>query len=252
MTLPPADLPSADLALADLALADLPGADLALVDAIRRRLRQSADPERALGLQKYMKSEMPCLGVSVPGVRTIVRAEAKTRPPASTPALRDTTLTLWRAAHYREDHYAATALTAVPAARRLQTPDLVDMYREMIVTGAWWDHVDDLAGRIGDLLSAHPADLRPIVQTWMRAEDRWLRRVSVICQLRAKQHTDTALLTEAIEANAADPDFFLRKAIGWALRSYAYTDPAWVRSFVAGHADVLSALSRREALKHVG
>ena len=87
---------------------------------------------------------------------------------------------------------------------------------------------------------------------WAIDDDRWLRRVAVICQLGAKDRTDRALLTDAVLANAADRDFFLRKAIGWALRDYARTDPAWVRRFVTAHEDELSPLSKREALKHLG
>ncbi len=96
----------------------------------------------------------------------------------------------------------------------------------------------------------HPAELTPVLRDWAVATDRWLRRTSIICQLGAKERTDLALLTEAIEANVDDRDFFLRKGIGWALRQYARTDPAWVRTFVDAHPD-LSALSRREALKHL-
>jgi 3-methyladenine DNA glycosylase AlkD len=88
-----------------------------------------------------------------------------------------------------------------------------------------------------------------VVRTWITDPDRWLRRTAVICQLQAAAATDTALLTEAIEANLDDPDFFLRKGIGWALRQYARTDPDWVRRLVAEHPG-LSPLSRREALRH--
>ena len=83
-------------------------------------------------------------------------------------------------------------------------------------------------------------------------EDRWLRRTSVICQVAAKDSTDVALLELACEVNLDDGDFFLRKAIGWALRQHARTDPDWVRAFVAAHGDRISGLSRREALKHLG
>jgi 3-methyladenine DNA glycosylase AlkD len=227
-------------------------ADEVLVDEIRAALHAAADPVRAPQMQRYMKSAMPFLGVPLPAVRAAVRAASAARPPQTTDELRDTTLLLWRAAGFREERYAATALTGLPIARRLQTPRLVPLYDEMIRTGAWWDHVDELAGRIGALLLAHPDELRPVVRSWMRADDRWLRRASVICQRGAKERTDLALLAAAIDANAADPDFFLRKAIGWALRSYAYTDAAWVRAFVAERQDSLSPLSRREALKHIG
>jgi len=87
---------------------------------------------------------------------------------------------------------------------------------------------------------------------WSRDPDRWLRRTSIICQLGAKKSTDLDLLYACIEANLDDPDFFLRKAIGWALRQYAWTDPDEVRRYVAARTDRLSPLSRREALRNVG
>ena len=126
------------------------------------------------------------------------------------------------------------------------------MYREMIISGAWWDHVDEVSHRIRDLLLEWPDVISPIVRGWAIDDDRWLRRVAVICQVGAKDRTDRVLLSDAVLANAADRDFFLRKAIGWALRDYARTDPAWVRNFVAAHEDALSPLSKREALKHLG
>jgi 3-methyladenine DNA glycosylase AlkD len=85
--------------------------------------------------------------------------------------------------------------------------------------------------------------------TWTRSDDRWLRRASIICQLGMRDQTDVELLATAIESAMGDRDFFLRKAIGWALRDYARTNPAWVRSFAETHQ--LSPLSRREALKHL-
>ena len=125
------------------------------------------------------------------------------------------------------------------------------LYEHMIVSGAWWDHVDAVAPRIGALLRSYPEAVRPTVLSWSAREDRWLRRTSVICQVGAKTSTDLELLTAAVLANAGDRDFFLRKGIGWALRDYARTDPDWVRAFVATRADVLSPLSQREALKHL-
>jgi 3-methyladenine DNA glycosylase AlkD len=224
-------------------------ADAELIATIRAGLRGLADPARAEGMAAYMKSTMPCLGVRLPQVRALVRSAARTRPPASAPDLKDTVGDLWRNAEYREERYAATELLNVPAARRLRVPSLITLYEELIVTGAWWDHVDEVSHRVGELLLDFPAEIGPIVRRWQRSDDRWLRRASVICQISARDRTDLDLLTAAIEANAADRDFFLRKAIGWALRSYAYTDPEWVRSFVAAHE--LSPLSVREATRRL-
>jgi 3-methyladenine DNA glycosylase AlkD len=154
---------------------------------------------------------------------------------------------LWREAAYREERHAAIALTGLPEARGAL--ELLPLHEEMITTGAWWDLVDGVAPRIRDLLLAHPAQLRPVLLDWARSADRWLRRSAVIAQLGAKDRTDTALLTEVIEVNAADPEFFVRKAIGWALRDLAKSDPAWVRRFLTEHE--LSPLSRREAARNL-
>ena len=91
----------------------------------------------------------------------------------------------------------------------------------------------------------------PTLREWTTDKDRWKRRTSIIVQLKHKDETDLQLLAYAIEQNLDDKDFFLRKAIGWALRQYARTDPAWVESFVASHYERLSNLSRREALRNL-
>lgn len=224
-------------------------ADVELIGAVRAALRGSAQPELAGPMQAYMKSATPYLGVRVPVMRVLTRAEAKLRPFVTTADLIDTVLALWRAADYREERYAAIALLDTPAARRLRDPALLQTLRELILTGAWWDYVDELAHRVGDLLLGWPAGVRPELLTWTKSEDRWLRRASIICQLGARDRVDLDLLTVAIEASIGESDFFLRKAIGWALRDYARTDPAWVRSFAGTHE--LSPLSRREALRHL-
>ena len=220
-----------------------------LVELIRGELRAHADPHRAHGMQAYMKSSMPCLGVPVPTVRRLARAAAVRYPPGDLDDLRQSAAALWRSAEYREERYAATELTGLRMATgRLE---FMDLWREMIVTGAWWDHVDAVAHRIGALLLAHRDHMTPLIRDWARDPDRWLRRSSIICQLRLKSRTDVSLLQEVITVNAADPEFFVRKAIGWALRDYARTDPDWVRALVADQVAVLSPLSRREALKHL-
>jgi len=220
-----------------------------LVDTIAAQLRRAADPARAPQMQAYMKSSMPYLGVPLPMTRRITRAAAAADPPADVADLLGSATELWRTAEYREERYAAAELTGLRIARgRLE---LLGLYREMIVTGAWWDHVDGISERIGVLLLDHRPVLEPVIREWSTDPDRWLRRSSIICQLALKQSTDVELLTDVIAANMADREFFIRKAIGWALRQYARTDPDWVRVFVAVNQDSLSPLSRREAMKHL-
>jgi 3-methyladenine DNA glycosylase AlkD len=223
--------------------------DSDLVAAIRAALQDHGDPARAPQMQAYMKSAMPYLGVRVPEVRAITRAAARQWKPASLEHLGEAVRQLWHGAAYREERYAATALLGAPGVQPLLTPGSLALCRELIVDGAWWDHVDDLAHRVGDLLRRFPREVEPTVRAWQHDGDHWLRRVSIICQLGAGARTDRALLADAVRASAGEQDFFLRKAIGWALRDYARTDPQWVRAFVAEHE--LSRLSVREALKRL-
>lgn len=204
-------------------------------------------------MQAYMKSALPYHGVAAAGCRRIFREVLAAHPIADRATWLATVRTLWDGATHREERYAALAVVRDRRYAAYRDPQVLPLYRHLIVTGAWWDVVDDVASHlVGPLLLGHRAQVRPTVLAWATDEERWLRRTAVICQLGAKERTDLDLLTAAVEANLADPDFFLRKGIGWALRQYAWTDPEWVRSFVAAHVDRLSPLSRREALKNVG
>jgi 3-methyladenine DNA glycosylase AlkD len=220
-----------------------------LVRAIRSGLRRIAEPERAPQMQAYMKSAMPYLGVRVPQVRALVRSAVADRRPVDADQLAGTVRALWDEATHREERYAAAALLGAPAVRDLYRPELIALCRHLIESGAWWDHVDEVSHRVGDLLLAFPVQVRPVVTAWQRVPEIWLRRASIICQLGHRERTDVELLAGAVEASADEAEFFLRKAIGWALRDYARTDPEWVRTFLATHA--LSPLSLREAAKHL-
>ncbi|KAA1400091.1 DNA alkylation repair protein [Aeromicrobium ginsengisoli] len=221
--------------------------DASLVSAIRTALREAADAERAPHMQAYMKSAMPFLGVPMPAVRSITKAALRAHPP-TLDELEAAVRTLWDEAEFREERYAASGLLAAKVATgRLE---LVPLYEHLATTGAWWDHVDDLAHRVAELHDAHAAEAAAVVRRWSTADDFWLRRLAIISQLGRRDRVDPALLTDVIEPNVEDTEFFVRKAIGWALREYARVEADWVRTFVADHPD-LSGLSRREALKHL-
>jgi len=128
---------------------------------------------------------------------------------------------------------------------------MLPVYEEIIRNGAWWDLVDGVAHRILDLLRTHRPELERVLRRWSEDPDLWIRRSAIIAQLGAKTATDPELLAAVIEPSLADREFFIRKAIGWALREYSKTDPAWVRQFVERHEAALSPLSRREALRNL-
>jgi 3-methyladenine DNA glycosylase AlkD len=227
-------------------------ATTALRATLRRALEAVADPVKALAMQAYMKSSMPYLGVTAPLVRAACRRVFADHPLPSAAAWQRAVLGLWRNAGFREERYAAIALSGDRRARAFQTPAALRVYEEMIVTGAWWDYVDELAiHRVGPLLRAYPGPVARTMRAWSRSPDLWKRRSAILCQNSFKDGTDLDLLYACIEPSLASSEFFLRKAIGWALRQYAWTDPRAVAGWVRAHEDRLSPLSRREALKNV-
>ncbi len=222
-------------------------------------LASAGDPQRALGQQRYMKSAMPYHGITSTELTRLLRpllTDERWRLP-SRDTWEDTARSLWDNATHREQRYAVQALLRHRTYRAWQDPALLPLLRHCISTGAWWDHVDDLAAHhVGDLLLHHREEITPVLRTWMAGDDLWLRRAAIISQLGHKAQTDTDLLSDAIDANqegtAYGTTFWIRKAIGWALRQHARTDPDWVRAFVESRGPRLSGLTRREARKHIG
>lgn len=230
----------------------------ALVDAVCGTLAEHADPLRAARQRAYMKSDLPYWGLTSPVLR------AALGPVLADPALRlatraeweATVRTLWEEAGRREERYAAVALTGHRHYRAWQDPGALALYAHLVVTGAWWDYVDEVASRrVGPILLRHKGAVEPTILSWAVGDDLWLRRTAIISQLSFGDATDLRLLADVIEANlqgtAYGSTFWIRKAIGWALRQHARVDPDWVRRYVASQGDRLSGLSRREALKHL-
>jgi 3-methyladenine DNA glycosylase AlkD len=204
-------------------------------------------------MQAYMKSTMPFRGVSSATQRGLWREVFAAYPLESCEELFAVALELWRTAKFREERYAAIALTDRRRHAPCQSLAAVPAYEEMIVTGAWWDYVDAIATHhVGDILRRDPRGMKPLMREWARASDSmWKRRAAILCQIRFKHETDLTLLYDCIEPNLSHTDFFIRKAIGWALRQYAWTDPREVKRYVNANRARLSPLSVREALKNL-
>lgn len=216
-----------------------------LVAAVRSTLRAAADPSLAPGQQAYMKSAMPFLGVRVPEVRRLARASA--RDEMSPEVLLAAAARLWDEATHREERYAALALLGMRPLRGDWS--LAGRCERVAREGAWWDYVDEVAHRVADLHDAHPSATAAQVRTWSRDASMWVRRLAILSQLGRRDRVDLDLLADVIEPNLADPELFVRKAIGWALREASTVDPAWVTAYVASRP--LSPLSRREALRRL-
>ena len=217
---------------------------------LRAELAAAGDPVQAAGARAYMKSAMPYHGVATTRQRAIFRRVLAAADLSSAGAWRALVLGLWRGAEYREERYAALFVAGDRRAAAFQTLEALPVYEEIVVTGAWWDYVDDVATHhLPVLLRGQPAEMTREMLAWGRSADLWKRRAAILCQLPLRGGTDLALLEACIEPALASREFFLRKAIGWALRQHARTDPAWVIAFVRRNAARLSPLSKREALK---
>ncbi len=224
-------------------------ADRVLVDAVRAALAGAADPSRAPAMQAYMKSALPFYGVARPERDAALKPVWAAHPLDDRGTWEATVRALYDEAGYREERYAALALLA--REKRWRDPSAVPLIEHLVVVGAWWDLVDETAGRtVAPLLRAHREAMTPVVLGWAESDDLWLRRTSVLAQL-GKGEVDRDLLTAVVLAAAPSKEFFLRKAIGWALRDVAHRDPDWVRGFLAEHGGQLSPLSVREASKHL-
>ncbi len=221
---------------------------MGLIDEAASLLAAESDPVRAADMAAYMKSDMPFYGVSSPVRRQILK-QLVDFAPESNDQYRSQVAALWERPH-REEKYLA-----IDWARRHRgfvTFENMDLYERMISEGAWWDLVDDMAANlVGPVVRADLDRMRPVLERWLTGDDLWLRRTVIICQLKSKEKTDTALLFDACARTADEADFFIRKAIGWALRQHSRVDPDAVREFVETHRSDLSGLSLREATKYL-
>ena len=197
----------------------------------------------------YMKTDAPFYGVQKAGRLPVHREVLRRFPPESRVDYRRAVLALWGQPHREERYLAIDYACSFP---QYITVSSIPLYRRMIVDGAWWDLVDSIAIHlVGQVLLNQRKQTTAKVAAWIDDPDLWLRRSSIIGQIGHKEATDTDLLFGACFRRMHEKEFFIRKAIGWALRDYAKTNPSEVRRFALAHRSELSGLSFREATKHL-
>ena len=223
----------------------------ALADTILSRLdetyRPAGDPVRAAGAAAYLRHQLPFLGIPATQATQLSRVVLAGLAKPTEADLVAVARACW-ARPEREYQYFACAYLR----RHVSTgsADLLATVRDLITSKSWWDTVDTLAAHtVGPLVATYP-DLVSKMDAWIEDENMWLIRTAILHQLRYKASTDAPRLFRYCARQAGHRDFFVRKAIGWALREYARTDPAAVRSFVDEHRASLSPLSVREASRH--
>lgn len=207
-----------------------------------------ADPARAPTMKAYMKQRHDFLGIPTPARRLALRPLLATLKTADADELLAAAEQLW-AMPEREFQYAAIDILA-KFSRKLELHHVPAM-QELAQQKSWWDTVDGLAGVIGDILyrQRHSQDMEQLVEAALIHPNLWIRRIAMLHQLRWKSDTDAARLFRFATTLAPESDFFIRKAVGWALRDYSWHQPQAVREFVDRMGDKLSPLSRREALR---
>lgn len=214
---------------------------------IQKIFAANADATIAKGAKAYMLNQFEFYGIKTPLRRSLSKAFYKSNPIKDHTELSTLVKECFNEPQ-RELHYFAIELLGHH--KKLWSKKTLSLIEWMITHNSWWDSVDSTNTHvISKFFLTFPEFAEEYTYKWNRSSNKWLQRMSILFQLTYHEKTNITLLTEYIEHCQLEEDFFIRKAIGWALRAYAYTDPKWVVKFVKTHPQ-LSNLSKREALKH--
>jgi len=220
-----------------------------LADRATTALAALDDPEAATSMAAYMKTDMPFHGVKKAARTGVLRDLADEFPIATHDQYVATVQGLWAQPH-REERYLAIAWARHWS--RFIVPASLPLYEQVVVEGAWWDLVDDVAANlVGAVLRTDRAEVGPVLEEWIDDDHLWRRRTAILAQLKHADDTDESMLFDFCLRRAHEDEFFIRKAIGWALRQYARVAPDAVRDLVLAHRDTWSGLTFREATKHL-
>ena len=215
------------------------------VEGLRKELKAVAIPNDAVAMKAYMKNKFEFLGVKTPARRKLAKAFFKQQS--------DLVID-WNFINeawnypYRELQY--TALDYLEIRKKLLTPSDLPNLKKLAQTKSWWDTIDFLDRLVGSIIARFP-ETKEIILAWSCDEDIWLRRLAIDHQLLRKEETDTELLEKFLVNNLGQAEFFINKAIGWALRDYSKTNPDWVRDFIERYRAEMAALSIREGSKYL-
>lgn len=201
----------------------------------------------AKGAKAYLLNQFEFYGIKTPLRRQLCKAFYKTHPIKDHTELSKLIKECFNEPQ-RELHYFAIELLGHH--KKIWSIKTIPLIEWMIAHQSWWDSVDSTNTHvISKFFLLHPEHIEACTSKWNQSSNKWLIRMSILFQLTYKTKTDTNLLSKYIENSQLHEDFFVRKAIGWALRAYAYTNKKWVIQFVKAH-PLLNNLSKKEALKH--
>ena len=215
------------------------------VEELVKELKALANPDDAVAMKAYMKNKFEFLGVKTLARRKLTKAFFKQQ----TDSVIDWNFIneAWKNP-YRELQY--TALDYLEIRKKLLTPSDLPRLKKQAQTKSWWDTIDFLDRLVGSIIARFP-ETKEIIVAWSCDEDIWLRRLAIDHQLLRKEKTDTKLLEKILVNNLGRTEFFINKAIGWALRDYSKTNPDWVKDFIERYRVEMAALSIREGSKYL-
>lgn len=218
-----------------------------MIEALERQFRAHANPQRAAAMSAYMRHQFPFYGIPSSLRQNISIPVFKQYPPETEAELHSLARAMWQRPE-REWHY--TAILLISKHKKLWTPDLIELLHDLLVAQSWWDSVDGLCSNCVAPYFQKFGDKRfDILNVWEKSGNMWLIRVCIIHQLSYRKASNLTYLKGIVIRQKHSDEFFIQKAIGWALRQYARTDPAWVVDFTATY--TLKPLSLREALKNI-
>ena len=205
--------------------------------------RVAADKEKATAMSAYMKNNFKFIGIQSPKRRELTKSFLKTI---------DKTAVDWsfvfKCWEQPEREFQYFALDYLEKFKKSLAPSDISKLRKIAETKSWWDSIDWICHFVGEIALTHPKVNETILK-WSIDKNFWIRRIAIIHQLQRKDKTNTALLEQVITNNFGSNEFFINKAIGWALREYSKTNPKWVKSFISKHKSKMNLLSIREASK---
>jgi 3-methyladenine DNA glycosylase AlkD len=217
------------------------------IKGITALFQQHANAARARSSKEYLRNQFNFFGIITPLRRQVDKDYMKN----NLPAYSDLPVIVKQLWTLPEREYQYFGIELMIACRKNWKEDIIGLMEFSIVNKSWWDTVDFIVGDLtGPYFQLFPGSKKKITRSWNRSENIWLQRSSLLFQNKYKAGTDPGLLAAYIQHLSASKEFFIQKAIGWALREYSKTDPEWVKQFVAQNK--LSPLSAREALKRIG
>ena len=217
-----------------------------IIAELQKQFVAAANPTKAAEMSRYMKNRFEFYGIPKPLRAELQKLFLQSLSKADYKTIEMVITALWKNSQ-REMQY--TAMDLMLKSKIWRHEKSIVLMEKLITHKSWWDTVDLLAARcVGAYFLHFPEKRDEVIERWMQSPDMWLNRTAIIFQLSYKQQTDEGLLFYCAEKFSGSKEFFIQKAIGWALRQYARTSPNRVLHFVETHN--LKPLSSREALKH--